>query len=92
MRYGLSDDKGLNSDELEKISSEDHEDSKKRKFSVYKELKNISNYKWEIGTLYAIREEFKKIVTSYAMHTGRNIKFSVVDNVRVRAKCGDECE
>ncbi|XP_057739645.1 uncharacterized protein LOC130956635 [Arachis stenosperma] len=87
----LSDDEGLNSDELEEVSSEDDEASKK-KFPVHKELKDMSMYKWESGTLYATREEFKEAVTSYAVHTGRNIKFPVVDNVRVRAKCGDGCE
>ncbi|XP_025659280.2 uncharacterized protein [Arachis hypogaea] len=87
----LSDDEGLNSDELEEVSSEDDEASKK-KFPVHKELKDMSKYKWEAGTLYATREEFKEAVTSYAVHTGRNIKFPVVDNVRVRAKCGDGCE
>ncbi|RYR30205.1 hypothetical protein Ahy_B01g055025 [Arachis hypogaea] len=87
----LSDDEGLNSDELEEVSSEDDEASKK-KFPVHKELKDMSKYQWEAGTLYATREEFKEAVTSYAVHTGRNIKFPVVDNVRVRAKCGDGCE
>ncbi|RYR25613.1 hypothetical protein Ahy_B02g059430 [Arachis hypogaea] len=87
----LSDDEGLNSDELEEVSSEDDEVSKK-KFSVHKELKDMSNYKWEAGTLYETREEFKEPVTSYAIHTGRNIKFPMVDNVQVRAKCGDGCE
>ncbi|RYR43105.1 hypothetical protein Ahy_A08g039534 [Arachis hypogaea] len=87
----LSDDEGLNSDELEEVSSEDDEASKK-KFHVHKELNDMSKYKWESETLYATREEFKEAVTSYAAHTGRNIKFSVVDNVRVRAKCGDGYE
>ncbi|RYR42922.1 hypothetical protein Ahy_A08g039358 [Arachis hypogaea] len=87
----LSDDEGLNSDELYEVSSKDDEADKK-KFSVQKELKDMSNYKWEARTLYATREEFKENVTSYAVHIGRNIKFSVVDNVRVRAKCGDGCE
>ncbi|RYR67305.1 hypothetical protein Ahy_A03g013633 [Arachis hypogaea] len=87
----LNDDEGLNSDELEELSSEDDEVSKK-KFLVHKELKDMSNYKWEARTLYATIEEFKEAVTSYAVHTGRNIKFPVVDNIRVRAKCGDVSE
>ncbi|RYR79706.1 hypothetical protein Ahy_A01g004521 isoform A [Arachis hypogaea] len=73
--FRLSDDEGLNSDELEEVSSEDDEFSKKN-----------------FSTLYATREKFKEAVTSYAVHTRRNIKFSMVDNVRVRTKCGDGCE
>ncbi|RYQ83673.1 hypothetical protein Ahy_B10g102444 [Arachis hypogaea] len=87
----LSNDEGLNSDELEELSSEDDESSKKKIF-IHKELKDMSNYKWEFGTLYATKEEFKEVVTSYAIHTGRNIKFPMVDNVRVRAKYGDGCK
>ncbi|RYR17316.1 hypothetical protein Ahy_B03g062083 [Arachis hypogaea] len=87
----LSDDEGLNNDELEEISSEDDEGGK-RKFSIHKESKDMSNYKWEVEILYATKEKFKKIVTSYTVHTMSNMKFLMVDNVRVMAKCEDRCE
>ncbi|MED6220115.1 hypothetical protein PIB30_041809 [Stylosanthes scabra] len=86
-RHGLSDDEGLDSDELDDICSEDDEGGCRRKFPVHKELKDMHNYRWEVRTLYATRDEFKDAITTLAVHDGRNIKFPVVNKVRVRAKC-----
>ncbi|RYQ92824.1 hypothetical protein Ahy_B09g099073 [Arachis hypogaea] len=52
----------------------------------------MSSYRWEVGTLYASRQEFKDIVLAYAVHTGRSIKFKKCDMVRVRAVCQKDCQ
>ncbi|RYQ81129.1 hypothetical protein Ahy_Scaffold1g107135 [Arachis hypogaea] len=43
-------------------------------FPVHKLQKDMSQYKWEVGTLYASREEFKDTITAYAVHTARSIR------------------
>ncbi|RYR71786.1 hypothetical protein Ahy_A02g006008 [Arachis hypogaea] len=49
------------------------------------------SYPWEVGTLYASREEFKDTVTAYAVQTARAITFRKCDLQRVRAVCTGEC-
>ncbi|RYR07859.1 hypothetical protein Ahy_B05g075335 [Arachis hypogaea] len=60
-------------------------------FPVHKLQKDMSQYKWEVGTLYASREEFKDTVTAYAVHTARSIRFSKCDLQRVTAVCSGDC-
>ncbi|XP_016172476.1 uncharacterized protein LOC107614863 [Arachis ipaensis] len=60
-------------------------------FPVHKLQKDMSQYKWEVGTVYASREEFKDTVTSYAVHTARSIRFRKCDLQRVRAVCSGDC-
>ncbi|RYR28162.1 hypothetical protein Ahy_B01g052280 [Arachis hypogaea] len=47
-------------------------------FSVHKLQKDMSQYKWEVGTVYASREEFKDTVTAYAVHTTRSIRVGIL--------------
>ncbi|MED6219420.1 hypothetical protein PIB30_035636 [Stylosanthes scabra] len=75
---GQSDDEGINSDELEELQSEDGDDEDGTKVSHKR--------KFPIH-----KEEFKDDVVTYAVHSETNIKFSVVNNRRVRAKCEAEC-
>ncbi|RYQ83552.1 hypothetical protein Ahy_B10g102281 [Arachis hypogaea] len=60
-------------------------------FPVHKLQKDMSQYKWEVGTVYASREEFKDNVTAYAVHTARSIRFRKCDLQRVRAVCSRDC-
>ncbi|RYR40062.1 hypothetical protein Ahy_A09g045729 [Arachis hypogaea] len=60
-------------------------------FPVHKLQKDMSQYKWEVGTLYASREEFKDTVTAYVVHTVRSIRFRKCDLQRVRAVCSGDC-
>ncbi|MED6137478.1 hypothetical protein PIB30_065387 [Stylosanthes scabra] len=69
---------------MDEIYSEDDEGGCLKKFPVHKELKDMSNNKWEVGTLYTTRDEFKDVVNTYVVHNGRNIKFLVVK----QQKCG----
>ncbi|RYR54417.1 hypothetical protein Ahy_A06g029690 [Arachis hypogaea] len=66
--------------------SEDEEDMGKR-FPIHSPLKNMSEYKWEVGTLYVSREEFKDCATAYAVSSGRGLRFSKVDLRRVKVEC-----
>ncbi|MED6196003.1 hypothetical protein PIB30_043135 [Stylosanthes scabra] len=60
-------------------------------FSVYKVVANMANYRWEAGTVYASREEFKEAVTGNAVFTKRGIKFHKVDRKRVIVNCQKGC-
>ncbi|RYR39995.1 hypothetical protein Ahy_A09g045642 [Arachis hypogaea] len=71
--------------------SEDEEDMGKR-FPIHRPLKNMSEYKWEVGTLYVSREEFKDCATAYAVSSGRGLRFSKVDLRRVKVECVEGCE
>ncbi|RYR14206.1 hypothetical protein Ahy_B04g070798 isoform C [Arachis hypogaea] len=51
----------------------------------------MSQYKWEVGTVYATREEFKDTVTAYAVQRARAITFRKCDLQRVRAVCTGKC-
>ncbi|MED6216659.1 hypothetical protein PIB30_009545 [Stylosanthes scabra] len=56
-------------------------------FLVHKPQANMAEYRWEAGTVYASREEFKEAVTSNAVYTKRGIKFYKVDRTRVIVNC-----
>ncbi|XP_016167990.1 uncharacterized protein LOC107610454 [Arachis ipaensis] len=91
----FEDDEGENSDDLE----EDHQvgadgfDSEHDglRFPVHKLQKDMGQYKWEVGTVYASREEFKDTVIAYVVHTARAIRFRKCDLQRVRAVCSGDC-
>ncbi|RYR26168.1 hypothetical protein Ahy_B02g060336 [Arachis hypogaea] len=91
----FENDEGGNSDDLDL----DHEvgaegsDSEHQgvRFPVHKAQKDMNQYKWKVGIVYASREEFKDTVTAYAVHTARAIKFRKCDLKRVRAVCSTDC-
>ncbi|RYR31594.1 hypothetical protein Ahy_B01g056422 [Arachis hypogaea] len=102
----FSDEDGADSDELEidhmiggeegddddaEDDADDVSDRGGEMFPVHKPLKDMSSYRWEVGTLYASRQEFKETVLAYAVHTARSIKFKKCDLVRVRAVCQKDC-
>ncbi|MED6222211.1 hypothetical protein PIB30_062172 [Stylosanthes scabra] len=45
---------------------------------------NLAEYRWEVGTVYASREEFKEAMTANAVYTKRGIKFYKVDRTRAK--------
>ncbi|RYQ95182.1 hypothetical protein Ahy_B08g090243 isoform A [Arachis hypogaea] len=87
---GLGDEKeGYDSEEfLDMPITDDDENgnSVAKKYPLHKQLKDMSEYKWEVGTLYVSREEFKDCATAYAVHTGRDLRFDKVDLRRVKIK------
>ncbi|XP_058746694.1 uncharacterized protein LOC131619636 [Vicia villosa] len=52
----------------------------------------MADFKWEVGSYFSSKDDFKEAITSYAVHSGRNLKFTKNDNVRVRVKCKDGCD
>ncbi|RYR20290.1 hypothetical protein Ahy_B03g065405 [Arachis hypogaea] len=91
---GLRDeDDGYESEGLWDVPvSDDEGDPLLRRYPLYKSLKNMKEYKWEVGTMYVDRNAFKKCVTSYAVHSGRGIWFSKCDNHRCKAVCKEGCK
>ncbi|RYR63341.1 hypothetical protein Ahy_A04g021141 [Arachis hypogaea] len=91
----FEDEDGVESDEIENdhevggaVSDSDHEG---QSYPVHKHQKDMSQYKWEVDTVYATREEFKDTVTAYAVQRARPITFRKCDLQRVRAVCTGEC-
>ncbi|RYR54167.1 hypothetical protein Ahy_A06g029422 [Arachis hypogaea] len=96
----FSDEEWADSDELEMDhmiggdegeddnTEEDADDASERggqRCPVHKPEKDMASYRWEVGTLYASRQEFKDTVLAYAVHMARSIKFKKCDLVRVGA-------
>ncbi|RYR38701.1 hypothetical protein Ahy_A09g043852 [Arachis hypogaea] len=92
---GLGDEEeGYDSEEfLDMPITDDDENgnSVAKKYPLHKQLKDMSEYKWEVGTLYVSREEFKDCATAYAVHTGRGLRFDKVDLRRVKVTCVEGC-
>ncbi|RYQ98800.1 uncharacterized protein LOC107607121 [Arachis ipaensis] len=87
------EDDGYESEELWDVPvSDDEGDPLLRKYPLYKILKNMKEYKWEVGTIYVDRNAFKECVTSYAVHSGRGIWFSKCDSHRCKAVCKESCK
>src|ERR1051325_1950524 len=89
------DCKGSDNESEDLVSECDSEDSnttKRKKYPIFKLLKDMSNYKWEVGTYFSTKEDIKEAVTSYAVQSGRNLKYIKNDKIRVRVRCKDGCE
>ncbi|RYQ84289.1 hypothetical protein Ahy_B10g103438 [Arachis hypogaea] len=86
------EDTGYNSEEfLDTPFSNDEDDTGKR-YPIHRSLKNMSEYTWEVGTLYVSREEFKHCATANAISSGRVLRFTKVDLKRVKVECVEGCE
>ncbi|RYQ99816.1 hypothetical protein Ahy_B07g087827 [Arachis hypogaea] len=48
--------------------SDEEEDVPLKNFPLHKQLKNMSEYKWQVETLFVSRDQFKDCATSYAIH------------------------
>ncbi|MED6212657.1 hypothetical protein PIB30_085597 [Stylosanthes scabra] len=60
-------------------------------YPVHKPKGNMANYRWQLDTVYASREEFKETVSSFAVHTQWGIKFDKCDRKRVIVICQPIC-
>lgn len=54
--------------------------------------KDMFNYKWKAGMYFSTKGGFKEAITSCAIQSGRNLKFTKNDKIRVGVKCKDGCE
>ncbi|CAK8539873.1 unnamed protein product [Lathyrus sativus] len=80
---GLSDIEEYDNDELPHDYDSEDDEILKDDFPSFKLPKIMDDYKWELGTYFATREDFKKAVKTYAIHSGRNLKFKKNDNMRM---------
>jgi len=87
---GLSDEEEYNSDVLESgPDSEDEEENggSKLKFATFKKPENMRDYEWEVGTYFVSKKEFQDAVRTFAVHSGRDVKFDKNDKRRVKVIC-----
>ncbi|XP_014506237.1 uncharacterized protein LOC106765989 [Vigna radiata var. radiata] len=47
----------------------------------------MTNYRWEVDTIFSGKDEFKDAIRRYVVHAGRALKFVKNDNHRVRVRC-----
>ncbi|XP_058753673.1 uncharacterized protein LOC131626849 [Vicia villosa] len=81
------------SDDLQSgCDSDDSSGINRKKYPLYKEKKNMSNYKWELGMYFTSKSDIKDAVISYAVQNGRDLKFIKNDKKRVRVRCKDGCQ
>ncbi|KAK2384185.1 hypothetical protein QL285_071557 [Trifolium repens] len=83
-KIGVESDENYESDELESdLESEkesDSEEGRKTKYPSFVMPKDMEHYKWEAGTLFSTKDEFKFAIRTYSVHSGKNVKFGKNDN------------
>ena len=75
----------LSSDGETDCESED-DDSNQDVFGMFVMTKSMADYKWDVGTYFLDKEQFRDVVRTYAIHGGRNIRFVKNDKHRVRVR------
>ncbi|MED6157855.1 hypothetical protein PIB30_027384 [Stylosanthes scabra] len=86
-------DEAEDSDDLEGgqgLGDKDEGDMERAAVNMFPEHKSVNdwaNYPWRVGTLYANRDEFKEIVSAYAVHAAKGVKFDYCDQKRIIAIC-----
>jgi len=84
---GLEDVEEYNSDELVSGSDSDEDDPIQGKFPTFKQPRKMLDYKWEVGTYFGTKLQFQHAMRTYAIHSGREIKFVKNDKLRMRLEC-----
>lgn len=84
---GFEDAEEYNSEELDSGSDSDGECEFQGKFPTFKQPKKMLDYKWEVGTYFGTKSEFQHAMRTYAIHSGREIKFVKNDKLRMRLEC-----
>lgn len=88
---GLHDIEKYDIDELSQEYDSEDEEVLKYYFQIFKLPKRMEDHKWVLGTYFATKEDFKEAVRTYAIHSGRNLKFKKSDNKRMRVICKKGC-
>ncbi|XP_052728479.1 uncharacterized protein LOC128195279 [Vigna angularis] len=86
---GLSDDE-WKSNELDsgaESEADDDEEEGYGKFVTFCMPKTMVDYKWDVGTYFADKQDFVDVIKTYAIENGRNIKYIKNDKKRIRLKC-----
>ncbi|KAF7807391.1 uncharacterized protein G2W53_039552 [Senna tora] len=63
------------------------ENQAKQVFPRFKPLKDMANYKFDLGTIFGSKTEFIDEVKTHAVHNGKPTKFIKNDKQRVRVIC-----
>ncbi|WVZ25593.1 hypothetical protein V8G54_004137 [Vigna mungo] len=84
---GLSDEE-WESEELDSGAESDAADDEESygKFVTFTMPKSMVDYKWDLGTYFAEKEDLLDALKTYAIQNGRNIRYVKNDKKRVRAK------
>ncbi|XP_058761190.1 uncharacterized protein LOC131634538 [Vicia villosa] len=89
---GLEEEIENDSEELESGCDSEEGDVKYKSYPMFNVKKDMADYKWEVGVYFRSKDDFKEAITSYAVQSGRNMRFTKNDKVRVRVKCKDGCQ
>jgi hypothetical protein len=85
---GLSEDEDYDSEDLDSgCDTEDEDGGPGVKFPTFKMLDNMRDYHWELGTYFVSKKSFQDAIRTYAVHSGRDLKFRKNDKRRVRVIC-----
>ena len=83
---GLSDDDYI-FDELRSVDSEDDDGGVQRVSDpTFNMPKSMAEYKWELGTLFKKKNDFKNAIRICVVHSMRALRFKKNDNKRVIVK------
>ena len=75
----------------ELLSGSEEDEDPPRRFPSFNEVPDLTDFKWEVGTLFGTKDEFKDAIKTYAVHSGRDLKFEKNDSYRVRVRCKEGC-
>ncbi|XP_027936312.1 uncharacterized protein LOC114191341 [Vigna unguiculata] len=56
-------------------------------FGTFVMPNSMADYRWDVGTNFIDKEQFQQAIITYAVHSGRNIRWVKNDKQRVRVKC-----
>ncbi|XP_052726012.1 uncharacterized protein LOC128194441 [Vigna angularis] len=84
---GLSDNEWLSEELFSGSDSEDNHVRTKIRFPTFSMPKTLVDYKWEVGTYFAEKNEFTDAIRTYALSNGRSLKFIKNDKKRISVKC-----
>ncbi|MED6209958.1 hypothetical protein PIB30_059608, partial [Stylosanthes scabra] len=91
----FNDDGTCDSDDFEKdyevSGGLGEDDGHGIRYQVYKPQKDMKDYTWQLGTLFASRDEFKEAVVTYAVQNTRGVTFKKCNRKRVRVVCVKGC-
>ncbi|KAF7835862.1 protein FMP32, mitochondrial-like [Senna tora] len=96
--------RGLSGDEYESeslASMDSNEENeglpKDSRFPIFKMLRDMSDYDWEMRTIFLTKDDFNEAIATYVVHAGRDLYFEKSDCKRVKVKCvgkyqGKDCD
>ncbi|WVZ16927.1 hypothetical protein V8G54_009909 [Vigna mungo] len=86
---GLSDDNWESEELLSggESDGEDYDQESYGKFVTFSMPKTMVDYKWDLGTYFANKQDILDAIKTYAVENGRNLTYVKNDKKRIRVKC-----